>query len=70
MKDSKTGFIVFGTRSSLDKSPLAYVCIGKSETQKSSCIKFLGAHLDDIFSFKNHVRSKAQTANCMIHLYS
>ena len=61
-------FIVFGTRSLLDKSPQASLCIGKSETQKSGCINILDAHLNDILSFKNHVRSKARTTNYIFHL--
>ena len=52
MNDYKTELITFETRSLLDKSPLASICIDKSEIEKSSCIKFLGAHMDDILSFK------------------
>ena len=45
------------------------ICIGKSEIQKFSYIKFLGAQLTHILSFKNHVRSKARTANYILHLF-
>ena len=68
MNDSKTEFIVLGTMSQLDKSPLVLKCIDKTEIQKLSCIKFLGAHLDVILSFKSHVKSKVSTANHILHL--
>ena len=68
ISDSKTEFTVFGTRSLLHKSQLASICVGKSEIQKSSCIKFLSAHLNDILNFKNQVRSKDKTANYILHI--
>ena len=68
MNDSKAEVIVFGTRSLLDKSALISTCTGQSEIHKSSCTKFLSTYLDDILSFKDHIRTKARTAYYIPHL--
>ena len=47
MNDFKTEFVVFGTRFLLDKSSVTFMCIGQSEIQESSCIRFLGTCLND-----------------------
>ena len=60
MNDAKTEFIVLGTASNLRKNTLDNIEIGNTIIHQTSKIKFLGVHLDEKFSLKDHVHNRTE----------
>ena len=56
MNDAKTEFIVLGTAHNLKKNTLENIKIGGTAIHRTSKIKFLGVHLDERLSLKDHVQ--------------
>ena len=63
MNDAKTEFIVLGTAGNLKKNTLENIKIGDTTIHRSSKIKFLGVHLDERLSLKDHVQNRSKKAN-------
>ena len=55
MNDAKTEFIVLGTACNLKKNTLENIEIGDTIIHQTLRIKFLGVHLDEKLSLKDHV---------------
>ena len=68
MNDTKTEFITFGTTHLLNKKNLDSITFGDTTVKSSKMIKFLGVHLDETLSFKQHVAACAKSALYGIHL--
>lgn len=62
MNTSKTEFIMFGSRQQLCKCDTKTICIAGDEVKSGSCIRYLGAFLDETLNFKEHVKRKCRTA--------
>ena len=75
MNDAKTEFIVLETASNLKKNTLDNIKIGNTNIHQTSKIKFLGVHLDEKLSLKDHIQNRSKKANynhrliCNIHKY-
>ena len=67
MNDSKTEFITFASKRQHPKCNTTHLCINGELVNRSDCIKYLGANLDQHLNFKIHVALKCQTA--MYHLH-
>ena len=63
MNDAKSKFIVLGTASNLKKTTLENIEIGNTIIHQTSKIKFLGVHLDERLSLKDHVQNRSRKAN-------
>ena len=68
MNDTKTELITFGTTHLLNKKNLDSITFGDTTVKSSKMIKFLGVHLDETLSFKQHVATRAKSALYGIHL--
>ena len=68
MNDAKTEFIVLGTAGNLKRSTLENIKIGDTIIHWTSRIKFLGAHLDEKLSLKDHVQNRLRKANYNLRL--
>jgi hypothetical protein len=66
MNTSKTEFILFGYRTQLQKCHATTILVDDSEVDRVSCIKYLGASLDENISLKAHIKIKCRTA--MFHI--
>ena len=62
MNNDKTEFILIGSRQQLDKAQTSVVNINGEIVQKSRCIKYLGADLDERLTFKDMINRKCRTA--------
>lgn len=62
MNSSKTKFILFGSRQQLEKCSVTEIDIAGDKIKSVSCIRYLGAFLDENLSFKDHVKRKCQNA--------
>ena len=62
MNDSKTEFLVFGTRNNLDKHTITFLKVGNSDIIKNKNIKFQGDILDPHLSFKDYTTNKSKIA--------
>ncbi len=62
MNTSKTEFIMFGSRQQLDKCNIKQINIASDYIEVESCIRYLGAFLDETLTFKEHVKRKCRTA--------
>ena len=75
MNNAKTEFIVLGTANNLRKNPLDDNEIGNTKIHWTSKIKYLGVHLDEKLSLKDHIQNRLKKANytlrliCNIHKY-
>ena len=58
MNDAKTKFIVLGTAGNLKKNTLENIKIGDAAIHWTSKIKFLGVHLDERLTLKDHVQNR------------
>ena len=63
MKDAKTEFIIFGTTDNLRKNTLDNIEIGNTNIHCTSKLKFLGVHLDEKLSLKDHIQNRSRKAN-------
>ena len=62
MNDSKTEFIQFGSRQNLQKCETKNINVNGTSIERVPCITYLGTHLDQILSFKDHVKYKCRVA--------
>ena len=67
MNDSKTEFIVFGSKRHLKKVTINTINVNKCDIKKSSVIRYLGVLLDESLNLKEFIKAKCKTAN--FHLY-
>ena len=58
----KTETILFGSCRQLAKVETSALNVCGNIVDKSQCIVYLGAHLDEVLSFKVHARTKCKTA--------
>ena len=62
MNNSKTEFIMFGSRKQLDKCVTESVVIINDAIPKQKFIRYLGAFLDKTLNLKKHITRKCKTA--------
>lgn len=62
MNNSKTEFIMFGSRQQLEKCQTTEINICDDAIKSSDCIRYLGAFLDETLNFKEHIKRKCKTA--------
>ena len=62
MNASKTEFIMFGSSRQLNKCTTDSIDIAGDKIDLSGNIRYLGAHLDQTLTFKEHVKRKCRTA--------
>ena len=62
MNDSKTEFMVFGTRYNLDKHTIPSLKVGDSDIINNESITFPGVILDPHLTFKDHITKKTKIA--------
>ena len=67
MNDSKTEFITFTSQRQHPTCNTTHLCVNGELVNRSECIKYLGANLDQHLNFEMHVALKCQTA--MYNLY-
>ena len=58
MNDAKTEFIIFGKTNNLKKNTLHNIKIGNTKMHHTSKIKFLGVHLHEKLSLKDHIQNR------------
>lgn len=63
MNDSKTEFIVFGSRHQLNKALITSLNVNSELVNASDSVKYLGAHLDRNLNLKHHVAMKCRVAS-------
>ena len=63
MNDAKTEFIILGTTNNLRKNTLEKIEFGKTKIHQTSKIKFLGVHLDEKLSLKDHIQNRSKKTN-------
>ena len=68
MNEAKTEFIVFGTAGHLRKNTVDNIEIGNTIIHQTSKIKFLGVHLDEKLSLKDHVQNRSKKVNYNLNL--
>ena len=62
MNPNKMEFIYFGNRPQLEKCKVERLRLAEDLIIRSSSIKYLGVHMDEHLSFKQHVTKKCQIA--------
>ena len=62
MNDSKTEFLVFGTRYNLNKHTIPPLKVGDSDINKNKNENFLQVLLDQHLTFKDHITNKSKIA--------
>ncbi len=62
MNNSKTEFLMFGSRKQLDKCVTESLVIINDSIPKQKFIHYLGAFLDEKLNFKEHITRKCRTA--------
>ena len=62
MNNSKTEFILFGSRGQLNKCQTKKINICGDFVNLQKCIRYLGVFLDETLSFKDHIKKKCNTA--------
>ena len=67
MNPDKTEFIMYGSRQQLTKCSTTSITVAGVEVQRASCIKYLGVHMDENLTFKEHIIKKCRVAT--INLY-
>ena len=67
LNDSKTEFITFASQRQHPKCNTTHFCVNGELVNRSDCIKYLGANLDQHLNFKMHIALKCGTA--MYNLY-
>ena len=60
MNNAKTEFVVLGTANNLRKNTLDNIKIGNTKIHWTSKIKFLGVHLDEKLSLKDHIQNRSK----------
>ena len=67
MNDTKTEYIIIGTRQQLAKCDNSSITIGDSTIQAADCIRNLGAHFDKHMSMEQHVKIKCRDAYAQLY---
>ena len=62
MNPAKTEFIYFGHHLQLRKCSEENINVAGDMVERSDCIKYLGAHLDEELTYKKHVATKCKAA--------
>ena len=62
MNGEKSEYIVFGNRRQLNKCINSCLRIDGDVVERSKCVKYLGAYLDESLSMKTHVTTKCKAA--------
>ena len=62
MNEGKTEFIIIGSGHKIAKCSTTHLNVNNIEVQRSSVIKYLGTHMDEKLSFKEHITAKCRTA--------
>ena len=62
MNEGKTEFIIIGSSHQIAKCSTTHLNVNNIEVQRSSVIKYLGTHMDEKLSFKEHITAKCRTA--------
>ena len=62
MNEGKTEFIIIGSSHQIAKCSMTHLKVNNIEVQRSSVIKYLGTHMDEKLSFKEHITAKCRTA--------
>ena len=62
MNDIKTEFIMFGPSKMLSKCITTNININGRKVKKDNVIRYLGVWMDDVLSFKYHVKMKCKSA--------
>ncbi|CAG2233232.1 unnamed protein product [Mytilus edulis] len=62
MNNAKTEFILFGSRQQLSKCQTKEIIICGDVIKSKTCIRYLGAFLDETLNFKDHITKKCKTA--------
>ena len=62
MNEGKTEFIIIGSGHQIAKCSTTHLNVNNIEVQRSSVIKYLGTHVDEKLSFKEHIIAKCRTA--------
>jgi len=67
LNDSKTEFIIFGTKNNLSHVQAKSVTVGESTISPTSSVKSIGAHLDCHLNMENQISATCKAA--WFHLY-
>ena len=62
LNESKMEFIYFGWPSQLGKCVATTIDVNRETIARSNVTKYLGAHLDSTFNFKQHIKTKCKAA--------
>ena len=62
MNEGKTEFIIISSSHQIAKCSTTHLNVNNIEVQRSSVIKYLGTHMDEKLSFKEHITAKCRTA--------
>ncbi len=62
MNDSKTEFIIIGSRQQLDKIEFSSIQVGNSVVKAVESVRDLGAYLDSTLSMESHIEAKCRAA--------
>ena len=62
MNKGKTEFIIIGSGHQIAKCSTSHLNMNNVEVQRSRVIKYLGTHMDEKVSFKDHITAKCRTA--------
>ena len=66
MNESKTEFMLLGSRQHLSKCTTNSLKVLGENTERSEVIRYLGGYLDSTLTFKQHIKTKCKSA--MLHL--
>ena len=62
MNESKTEFMLFGSRQHLQKCTINSLDVLGENIEKSEVIRYLGRYLDITLTFKQHIKTKCKSA--------
>ena len=62
MNEGKTEFIIIGSGHQIAKCSTTHLNVNNIEVQMSSVIKYLGTHMDEKLSLREHITAKCRTA--------
>ena len=62
MDEGKTEFIIIGSGHQIAKCSTTHLDVNNIEVHRSNVIKYLGTHMDEKLSFKEHITAKCRTA--------
>ena len=70
MNNAKTEFIVLGTANILRKNTLDNIKIGNTKLTGPQKLNFLGVHLDEKLSLKEHIQNRLKKAKLQPQAHS